>query len=138
MGRTPKDITDAELAVLEALWRRADATVKELATDLYPGGGNSEAATVQKLCERLCAKGFAARDRRSRPRRFRATVDRQELIGRQLQSVAERFCEGSFVPLVSHLFQRGALRADEIRELKAHVERVARQRRGAERRKPEE
>ena len=55
MARTPKDITDAELALLEALWDDGPASVRTLADSLYPEAGSSESATVQKLCERLLA-----------------------------------------------------------------------------------
>ena len=32
-------ITDAELRVLEELWRRGDATIRDLRDALYPQGG---------------------------------------------------------------------------------------------------
>ena len=128
MARTPKDVTDAELAVLQVLWESGPSTVRAIAEQLYPGGGNSECATVQKLCERLLAKRFVAGERRSRPRRFRASVDRLELIGRQLESLAERFCAGSYEPLLTHLVERGSLSRAEIESLRSQVEDLDRRR----------
>lgn len=121
MPRTPKDVPDAELAVLQILWRTGAATVRELADELYPGGGSSEAATVQKLCERLATKGFVAAERKQRPFRFRARVARDELIGRQLAALAEKLCDGSFAPLVSHLMEGGKLSAAERRALREKI-----------------
>lgn len=121
MARTPKDITDAELAVLQALWDRGTASIRELVERIYPGGGSSEYGTVQKLCERLLAKGSVARDRRRRPHRFRAVLDRKELIGRRLETMADKLCAGSYVPLLSHLVQ-GGLTLDELRALREQVD----------------
>ena len=129
MARTPKDVTDAELAVLEVLWQKAEATVRELAEVLYPGGGNSETATVQKLCERLLHKRCVARNRRVRPSTFRAVVGRDDLIGRQLKSVADKLCSGSLAPLLSHLVESAGLDQDEIARLREQVDRLDRQRR---------
>ena len=130
MARTPKDVTDAELAVLQALWNEGPASIRELVDRLYPGGGNSEYGTVQKLCERLLTKGCVSRDRRRRPHTFRAALDRQELIGRRLSAVAAKLCAGSYIPLLSHLVEGGALSADEISALRDQVEKLA----GAKRR----
>lgn len=121
MPRTPKEVPDAELAVLQILWRAGEATMRELADELYPGGGSSEAATVQKLCERLAKKGFVAADKKQRPFRFRARVGRDELIGRQLASLADKLCDGSFAPLVSHLMEGGKLSAAERRALRERI-----------------
>ena len=134
MARTPKDVTDAELAVLQVLWDRGSVSVREIAEDIYPGGGNSEYATAQKLCERLLAKGCVARDRRRRPHQFRAVLDRQAMIGRQLKSVADRLCEGAYVPLINHLVQGGALSADEIKSLREVVEQLDRNKASRKRR----
>lgn len=132
MPRNAKDVTDAELAVLEILWQRGRRAIRELTDALYPGGGPSELATVQKLCERLAEKGFVARDRRTRPQQFSAAIDREELIGRQLKQVADKLCAGSLTPLLSHLVKGHTFRKDEIAGLSALVERLDRQTRSGE------
>ena len=63
MARTPQDVTDAELAVLQVLWEQGPATIRQLTDRLYPEGKTSHYATVQKLLERLQAKGCVSRDR---------------------------------------------------------------------------
>jgi predicted transcriptional regulator len=124
MVRTAREVTDAELAVLEELWRRESATVRELTEALYPGGGASETATVHKLCERLIGKNYVARDDKVRPYTFRATVDRAGLIGRHLENVADKLCAGSLTPLLTHLVDSVGLDADEARQLREYVERL--------------
>ena len=39
MARTPQDVTERELAVLQALWDAGPATIRRLTDVLYPGGG---------------------------------------------------------------------------------------------------
>ncbi len=125
MARTPKDITDAELAVLDQLWEQGESTVRDIAIELYPEVGSSDLATVQKLCERLEQKGFVTRERQRRPQRFRAALERHDLLGRQLRNVAERFCSGSYAPLVTHLLRGAALSEQEIRTLREQVEELS-------------
>jgi predicted transcriptional regulator len=122
MARTPQDITDAELAVLEALWEHGPATIRQLTDDLYPDGSTAQYATVQKLLERLEAKGSVRRDRRSAVHVFAAAIDRDELIGRRLQAVAEKLCGGSLTPLLTHLVQSSKLSSRERQELRSLIE----------------
>ena len=121
MGRTPQDVTDAELAILEVLWETGSATIREITVRLYPRGGSSHYATVQKLLDRLGAKGFVLRDRAAPAHSFRATVGREELIGRRLQATAEKLCGGSLTPLLMHLV-RGKLTSRERQALRALID----------------
>jgi predicted transcriptional regulator len=122
MARTPQDVTDAELAVLEALWDREAATIRQLTDALYPRGGSAHYATVQKLLERLEAKGFVARDRTPAAHTFTAAVGRAELIGRRLQATAEKLCGGSLTPLLMHLVRAERLSPRERQELRALID----------------
>ncbi|MCA8941657.1 MAG: BlaI/MecI/CopY family transcriptional regulator [Planctomycetes bacterium] len=128
MGRTPQHVTDAELAILEVLWDHGEQPVRAIADRLYPGGGASENATVQKLCERLLAKGCVEVDRAVRPRTYRAAVERGDLIERQLESVADRLCSGSFLPLISRLVDGQKLTPEDIDSLREQIERLDQER----------
>src|SRR5688572_4327902 len=83
MPKPQQDVTDAELAVLQHLWDVGQTTIRAITDALYPGGGASRYATVQKLLERLEAKGHVTRDAGTVPHRFSAKVGRRELIGRR-------------------------------------------------------
>ncbi len=122
MARTPKDITDAELAILQALWEHGPATIRQLTERLHPGGTNAQYATVQKLLERLEAKACVRRDRSGSVHVFSAALQRGELIGRRLRDVAEKLCGGSLTPLLSHLVQAQTLTPRERRELRALID----------------
>ena len=70
MVQKPYDTTEAEQAVLETLWVKGTATIRQLTDELYPDGTASNISTVQKLLERLQGKAFVARARRGSARRI--------------------------------------------------------------------
>jgi predicted transcriptional regulator len=127
MARTPQDVTEAELAVLQVLWDRGPATIRQLTAVLYPRGGPAHYATVQKLLERLEAKQFVTRDRRPAVHVFAAAIDRDELVGRRLQAVAAQLCGGSMTPLLTHLLRGQHLSDTERQELLALIEELDRE-----------
>jgi predicted transcriptional regulator len=122
MARTPQDITDAELAVLEVLWHQGPAPIRRITDVLYPNGGPSHYATVQKLLERLEGKDCVRRDRKSPVHVFAPRIDRDELVGRRLQSLAEKLCGGSWTPLLTHLVQAGKLTSKDRQALRTLIE----------------
>ena len=122
MARNPQDITETELSVLQSLWDRGSATIRQLSDVLYPEGGPVQYATVQKLLERLEAKDFVKRDRSAAVHLFTPAVDRDELIGRRLRNLAEQLCGGSLTPLLTHLVKTRRLTARERQELRTLIE----------------
>ncbi len=117
MARTPQDVTDTELAVLQVLWERGPSTRRQITDVLYPGGGPSHFTTVQKLLERLESKGHVARGAGEGPVTFAATIDREQLISRRLLDVADKLCGGSLTPLLMNLVRAKPLTPRELREL---------------------
>jgi BlaI family transcriptional regulator, penicillinase repressor len=118
------DVTDAEVAVLQLLWDAGPATVRRLRDSLYPGGAASEHSTVHKLLERLETKGYVGRTRRDGALVFDALVERDEVLGRQLEALLDKMGVGSLQPLLTNLVRVKRLTADELRELLALVEKL--------------
>ncbi len=118
MTQKPQRVTDAELAVLEILWKGGLATIRQIARELYPGGTPSAYATVQKLLERLESKGCVSRDRSSFAHVFAAKIERGDFIGERLQELAEKLCEGSLTPLLTHLVEAKRLNARDRKMLR--------------------
>jgi BlaI family transcriptional regulator, penicillinase repressor len=117
-----KDISDGELAVMQTLWDRKAASIRQLADALYPGGDHAHYTTVQKQLERLEAKGFVTRDRGQHVHTFAAAVERDELLGRRIRSAVDKLCGGSLVPLLSHLARARELTEQERKALRELVE----------------
>lgn len=115
-----KDVTVAELAILEKLWEHRSASAKELSLWLYGSAGASDIATVQKLLSRLEAKECVTRDREQWPHLFYAAITRDDLITQRLQATANELSDGSIGSLITHLVQANKLSArqrDRLRKM---------------------
>ena len=84
-------------------------------------------STVKKLLERLDAKGFVQREAQGIAFRYEAAIDRDDLVGRRLQEVAETLCEGSLTPLLTQLAQHHDLNKKQQKALMALIDDLAKQ-----------
>src|SRR5262249_38271423 len=130
MNRSQTDVTDAELALLQALWDQGPSTIRQLVERVYAQEGTSVYATVQKLLDRLEAKGWVLRDRSGAVHVFQPAIGRGELIGRRLRAVADALCGGSLTPLLTHLVQGGQMTENDRRELRSLIDQLDRKNRG--------
>src|SRR5262249_27497589 len=96
--------------------------IRQVTEVLYPGGSAAQYATVQKLLDRMEAKGYVRRDRTLYVHVFTAVLDRDELIGRRLRSLAETLCDGSLTPLLTHLARAQDLTDEDRLALRAIIE----------------
>jgi len=121
MARTPQDVTDTELAILEVLWDKGPANRRQITDVLYPSGGPAHYTTVQKLLERLERKGYVRKSRDETMLTFTATIGREELISRRLRTVADQLCGGSLTPLLMNLVRARPLTEREVDELRVLI-----------------
>jgi BlaI family transcriptional regulator, penicillinase repressor len=124
MNQRNQDVTEAELALLQVLWDDGPATIRQLVERVYKQTGTSVYATVQKLLDRLEAKGCVHRERGGPVHIFRAAINRDDLIGRRLRAVADSLCGGSLSPLLTHLVEGRGLSDQERRELRDLIEKL--------------
>jgi BlaI family penicillinase repressor len=129
VARTPQDVTDTELAILQVLWERGPSSRRQITDVLYPDGGPAHFTTVQKLLERLEKKGCVARNAGEGPITFTATIDREQLISRRLLDVADKLCGGSLTPLLMNLVRAKPLTPRELQELQDLLQELNKQRR---------
>ena len=87
---------------------------------LYPEGGVSKFATVQKLLARLVTKGHVRRRKDAANWIFQPLVARDDLIGGELRRVADRLGGNSRTPLLTYLVETGELTSQE----RAHLRRL--------------
>jgi BlaI family transcriptional regulator, penicillinase repressor len=111
-------ITDGELSILQFLWEHGEAATRDIAAALYEEVTDPKMSTVQKLIERLEAKGCVERDRSQRAHRFRPLVSRDQYLQRRLQALADRLCDGTLVPLVTTLLRSKDLSRKQREELR--------------------
>jgi len=114
-----RKVTNTELALLNRLWEQGKATIRQLTDALYPGGGPAQYATVQKLLERLEAKGYVRRDRSHRAHIFSPKIGREEFLSAVFQDLAQKVCGGSVTPLFAGLLAAARLSREERRSVEA-------------------
>lgn len=127
MVKTPRDVTEAELSVLQVLWQEGPATIRAITEILEPERTDSYYSTVKKLLERLEAKGFVNREPAGIAFIYQASIERDELVGRRLQEVAETLCEGSLTPLLTQLAQHHDLNRKQQKVLMDLIDDLSRQ-----------
>ena len=124
MARTPQDVTDAELAILQVLWERGPANRRQLTDRLYPGGNPAHYTTVQKLLERLEAKGYVASDKSGLAYVYKATLTRDRVTRSRLRTLLEQLYDGAAGQLALQLIKTERFSAEEIDELRGLIGRL--------------
>lgn len=119
---TVQPLANAELALMELLWKEENSSARELREALYPDSDRAQHGTVQRLLQRLEEKGVVTRDRRLAVHLYSATLSREEYAGKQLESLADKLTGGSLAPLITNLVERKRLSRVEIDRLRAILE----------------
>ena len=117
-----QSLPNAELAVMELLWRRGRLTARQIMDELYADVARPQHGTVQRLLQRLEDKGFVVRDRELGVNAFSPAVTRQSYATGQLEALAQRLTGGSLVPMVTRLVEDNKLPRTEIERLREILE----------------
>ncbi len=115
-------LANAELAVMDLLWRADCLTAREIQENLYAGAEKAQHGTVQKLLKRLEDKGFVARDRPLAVHFFSARISRDDYACSQLKSLADKLTEGSLAPMITRMVRERKLSSSEIQRLREILE----------------
>ncbi len=117
-------VTETELSILQVIWEQDAPTSRDITDVLYDEVNDPKLASVQKLLERLEAKGCIERDRSERAHRFRPLVSQEEYLQHRLQSLANRLCGGSVAPLMSSLLQSKGISKKEQKQLRELIDQL--------------
>lgn len=111
-------ITEAEHAVMEALWDRPRQTAAEVC-EVVCATRDWSLATVKTLLSRLVQKGVIAAEPDGRRFLYTPLVERDAYVGGESRRLVERLFGGSAVSLVAHLAETEALSEDDLDEIEA-------------------
>ena len=120
-------ISDAELEVLKALWKKGPGTVRDVETRLRRKTWAYN--TILTLLSRLREKGYVTQDRaggEGGAHTFRAAITQSELLGHGLKELSARIADGTASPLV-HALVREQLTKSEIAELRKMLDDMERE-----------
>lgn len=119
---TTPTLPNAELAVMELVWRKGRLTARQILEHLYPDASRPQHGTVQRLLQRLAAKGFVIRDRSLGVNLYSPAISRESYASAQLESLADRLTQGSLVPMITRLVEDNKLSRAEIDKLRRILE----------------
>lgn len=114
--------TEAELELLQILWRKQPATVREIhdaLNDAKPSGYT----TVLKLLQIMTAKGLVVRDEAARAHVYRAAFTQDAVQSRLLRDLSNRLFAGSAAQLALHALSMEPASDNELSEIRALLER---------------
>jgi BlaI family transcriptional regulator, penicillinase repressor len=111
-------LANAELAIMDLLWRNGRMTARDLREQLYQDATKAQHGTVQRLLQRLEEKGFVERDKGLAIHFFSPRISREAYAGRQLEELADKLTSGSIAPLITHLIEEKKISRDEIKRIR--------------------
>lgn len=112
----PERISEAEYAVMEALWVKSPLSATEVCDEVCKQKGWS-LATVKTLLSRLVAKQAVATQPDGRRFLYSPLLERADYVGGESKRLVERLFGGRAAPLFAHLADAEALSADDIDEI---------------------
>lgn len=118
VGEQADRITDAEHAVMEALWQRAPLTASEVCDHVCADRGWS-LATVKTLLSRLVVKQAIATEPDGKRFLYSPRIAREAYVGTESRRLVDRLFGGRAAPLFAHLAEADALSEADIAEIEA-------------------
>tara|TARA_A100001391_G_scaffold46046_2_gene27150 strand:- start:27826 stop:28224 length:399 start_codon:yes stop_codon:yes gene_type:complete len=111
-------ISEAEHAVMEALWARAPLSAAEVG-EAVGGQRDWSLATVKTLLSRLVTKGALATEADGRRFLYTPLIERADYVGGESRRLVDRLFGGRAAPLFAHLAESEALSAQDIAEIES-------------------
>ena len=113
---TTERISEAEHAVMEALWDKSPLAATDVC-ELVCGERGWSMPTVKTLLSRLVAKGAVATEPDGRRFLYTPLLERAEYVGGESRRLVDRLFGGRAAPLFAHLAESEALSHDDIAEI---------------------
>jgi len=121
MPRKPSSaLTDAELRVMNVLWDRGEATVREV-TDALAREPDLAYTTVLTVLQVLKQKKYVAAKENAKAHVFRPLVSRADARTRALKQVVSSFFGGSSEALAQHLIENDDIDPARLRALERRL-----------------
>src|SRR6185503_18630201 len=114
--------TETELELLQILWQKEPATVREI-HDALNEERVSGYTTVLKLLQIMTTKGLVVRDEAARAHVYRAAFSQDAMQSRLLTDLSNRLFAGSAAQLALHALSMESAGDDELAEIRALLER---------------
>jgi BlaI family penicillinase repressor len=112
-------ISEAELQVMEALWRASEPLTATEVADRIDAGRGWSLATVKTMLSRLAAKGALTHREDGRRYFYSPAIDRDSYVGSESRRFVDRLFGGRLSPLVARLAEEDVLDDEDIAAIEA-------------------
>ncbi|WHZ20786.1 MAG: Transcriptional repressor, BlaI/MecI family [Rhodanobacteraceae bacterium] len=110
-------ISEAESAVMEALWRKEPLSAQDILDQVGVQRGWQE-GTVKSLLNRLLKKRAVKAARDGRRYLYRPQISREQYVFGESKSLVDRLFGGRVAPLVAHFSEQRKLSKKDIAQLR--------------------
>ena len=114
--------TDAELSILQVLWRLGSATVKEVKESLWPQTGYT---TALKFLQIMTEKGLVQRDESLRAHVYCATLSKEATQQQLVSGLLKKAFNGSAAKLVMQALNSRKASPKELAEIRDLIEQLS-------------
>ena len=114
-------ISEAEYAVMEALWRQSPLSATEVSDNVAEERGWS-LATVKTLLSRLVAKKAVSTEPDGRRFLYTPTIERTDYVGSESRRLVDRLFGGRAAPLLVHLAEAEGLTDEDLDEIERLIQ----------------
>lgn len=115
------DLSELQLALMQVLWTRGEASVAEVAESLRPQRELAH-TTVATLLTRLEKRGLLSARREARALLYRPLVQAEAVQRRMVGGLLGRLFGGSPSSLLAHLIDQGEVSQDELKAMRQLLE----------------
>jgi predicted transcriptional regulator len=109
--------TEAELELLQVLWIKGSATVREVHEEIARGRTLGY-TSVLKVLQIMTEKGLVQRTESGKAHLYRATVSQQETQSQMLRDLSDRLFSGSAAQLAVHALSMQPASTGELEEVR--------------------
>lgn len=126
---TYQDLTELQLALMEVLWEKGEATVAQVHEALLEGRGLAM-TTVATLLSRLEKRGIVVHRSEGRQYVYEPLVSRDVVCDSMVSALTDRLFSGDVTALMSHLLTASAISPGDLARVRRMIEQSTETRHG--------
>lgn len=119
--------TELELQILKILWQRSPLPVREIRQALADGGRDLAHTSVITTLNIMVRKTYLKRAKDGIAYLFTPRVAQEDVSGRMLGDIVDRVFDGSASEVMLSLLKTSDIDADELKELRRLINRLAKE-----------
>jgi BlaI family transcriptional regulator, penicillinase repressor len=126
-----KQPTTAELEILNVLWEKESATVREV-FEIISASKSVTYTTILKLMQIMTEKELVERDEQSKAHLYRAKIAQDETQKGLVSDLLEKVFRGSAMSLVQHILDTKKTSPQEMKEIRKMISKAEKEAKNVE------